>query len=959
MNDGNLPESRTHMTNGKEIAGSNVRRKHLLVPLGVIFCLMICMVAYSSRVIYAVTVANVHEVGEDRISGVAAQLENYLDMTKSVLWVTADTVDHMSRTGASTDDVLRYITEESSNQEQHFDENFTGIYGYVMGEYLDGAGWEPPAGYNPVERDWYKAATEEHGESAIVAPYVDAQTGAVIISISRMLSNGTDVLSLDVRMNRIQDIVSELQVKGKGYGFIVDEDGMIIAHQDEAQKGQILTEAEDGQALMNQIMATGRGSFEMGAGANTSTVFVHQVMDQWYAVIVIGNDELFAEVWQQLIVNVLICVAIFALIASIYLVGQRNERNYSRRIEEMRAEEQQQAYEARALKLEKEAADQANQAKSDFLADMSHEIRTPINAVLGMNEMVLRESSQAQELVGAEEGALNDAFRNISAYAGNVERAGKNLLSIINDILDFSKIEAGKISVEEGEYRLSSLLNDVGDMISLKAREKGLEYAIDVDETIPDRLFGDEGRIRQIITNILSNAVKYTQHGEVSLSVGSKDEAEGVDGVQGVREVGRIITLVIAVKDTGIGIKSADLEKVFGKFQRVDLEANSTVEGAGLGLAITQNLLAMMGGSIAVESEYGVGSTFTIELPQQVVSNEPVGNIQTRFEGNLQEVKSYQETFRAPDAQVLVVDDTPMNITVVVALLKGTEVSIDTATSGEDALSLTQVKPYDLILLDQRMPNMDGIETLGLIRSQKDGANRKTPVVCLTADAVIGARERYLSEGFTDYLTKPVNGQSLERMLISHLPDEKVSIISKAAQAELGPESLLDEQGADEYASLREAGITPTIGLRYCQGDELLYRELLCDFAQGADEKAWTIVRYFGERDWKNYSIQVHSLKSSSRMIGATALSDAAASLEVAADEGRERDLIAGHGAMMESYALVAEAVVATVQGFGRFSIGRPNTNESVVPSDGNAVEQLSEDDDILEFMPDTGGDLR
>ena len=947
------------MTDGKETAVSNVRRKHLLVPLGVIFCLMICMVAYSSRVIYGATMANVHEVGEDRISGAAAQLENYLDMTKSVLWVTADTVDHMSRTGASTDDVLRYITEESSNQEQQFDENFTGIYGYVMGEYLDGVGWEPPAGFNPVERDWYKAAIKERGESAIVAPYVDAQTGAVIISISRMLSNGTDVLSLDVRMNRIQDMVGELQIKGKGYGFIVDEDGMIIAHQDEAQKGQFLTETEDGQALMSQITATGKGSFEMGAGAYTSTVFVHQVMDQWYAVIVIGNDELFAEVWQPLIVNVLICVAIFVLIASIYLMGQRNERNYSRRIEEMRADEQRQAYEARALKLEKEAADQANQAKSDFLADMSHEIRTPINAVLGMNEMVLRESSQAQELVGAEDGALNDAFRNITGYAGNVERAGKNLLSIINDILDFSKIEAGKISVEEQEYRLSSLLNDVSDMISLKAREKGLEYTIDVDETIPDCLFGDEGRIRQIITNILNNAVKYTQHGGISLSVARKGEAGGDDGAQGAREAGRTITLVITVKDTGIGIKPADIEKVFDKFQRVDLEANSTVEGTGLGLAITQNLLAMMGGSIAAESEYGVGSTFRIELPQRVVSDEPIGNIQTRFGENLQEMKGYRELFRAPDAQILVVDDTPMNITVAVALLKSTEVNIDTATSGEDALSLTQAMPYDLILLDQRMPSMDGIETLSLIRSQKDGANSKTPVVCLTADAVIGARERYLSEGFTDYLTKPINSQSLERMLISHLPDEKVTIISKAPQAEPGQEPLLDEQGADEYASLREAGISPTIGLRYCQGDESLYRELLSDYAQGADEKAWTIVRYFGERDWKNYSIQVHSIKSSSRMIGATALSDAAASLEVAADEGRERDLIAGHGAMMESYAQVAAAVAATVQGFDGFSRGQLNTDEPVASGDGDAAESLSDDDIILEFMPDTDGDLR
>ena len=934
------------MTDRKGIEG---RRKRQLVPLGVIFCLMVCMVAYSSHVIYAVTVANVHEVGEDRIAGVAAQLENYLEMTKSVLWVTADTVDHMSRTGATTDDVLRYITEESSNQEQHFDENFTGIYGYVMGEYLDGVGWEPPAGFSPTNRDWYVAAIAENGDSAIVPPYVDAQTGAVIISISRMLSNGTDVLSLDVMMNHIQDMVGELQIKGKGYGFIVDEDGMIVAHQDEGQKGRILGETEDGQALLRQITAIGKGSFEMDEGDSKSTVFVHRVMDQWYAVIVVSNNELFAEVWQQLIVNIMICLSISALIASIYLVGQRNERNYSRRIEEMRAEEQRQAYEARALKLEKEAADQANQAKSDFLADMSHEIRTPINAVLGMNEVVLRESSSAQDLVRPEDKALKDAFGNIIGYAGNVERAGKNLLSIINDILDFSKIEARKINIEEREYRLSSLLNDVSGMISLKARDKGLDYSIDVDETIPDRLFGDEGRIGQIITNILNNAVKYTQRGMIGLSVGRDDD--------GAWEVGQVITLAIEVKDTGIGIKSDDIDKVFDKFQRVDLKTNSTVEGTGLGLAITQNLLAMMGGSIDAESEYGVGSTFTIRLPQRIVSDEPIGNIKARFAEYVQAAKSYRESFCAPDAQILIVDDTPMNITVAVALLRDTKVSIDTATSGEDALALTREKSYDLILLDQRMPNMDGIETLNLIRTQEGGNNSKTPIVCLTADAVIGARERYLSEGFTDYLTKPVDGQSLERMLLAHLPEEKVTIVSEDMQDGSRPGSAAYEH--DGYAPLYKAGILPEIGLQYCQGDESLYEKLLDDFARGADEKAWTIVRYFGSRDWKNYSIQVHALKSLSKMIGATALSEAAAALEAAADEGRERDLIAGHGAMMERYASVASAVV-TVRGASGPSTGKPSTSESSTESDDDVIEFLPEDDDVIfEFMPDTGGDLR
>ena len=943
------------MSEKRETGGAGARRVHRLVPIAVIFCLMVGLVVYSSRAIYDVTVANVHEVGEDRISGVAAELDNYLEMSKSVLWVTADTVDHMTRSGASADDVLRYITEESSNQEQHFDENYTGIYGYVMGQYLDGVGWEPPDGFDPTERDWYVAAVEAGGESAIVPPYVDAQTGAVIISISRMLSNGTDVLSLDVTMNHIQDMIGELQIKGKGYGFIVDDDGMIIAHEDEAQKGRLLTETEDGRALMSEIAKVGNGSFETDEGGSASTVFVRQVMGQWYAVIVVGNDELLAEVWQQLAVNILTCLVVFALIVFIYLIGQRNERNYSRRIEEMRTEEQRRAFEARALKLEKEAAEQANRAKSDFLADMSHEIRTPINAVLGMNEMILRESSGARELAGPGEGALRDAFGNIIGYAGNVERAGKNLLSIINDILDFSKIEAGKIDIEEGEYSLSSLLNDVCNMASLKAREKGLGYSIDVDESVPERLFGDEGRIRQIITNILNNAVKYTQRGGIRLRVGCKGD--------GAPEAGRIVTLCIAVEDTGIGIRPEDIGKVFAKFQRVDLEANSTVEGTGLGLAITQSLLAMMGGSISVESEYGAGSTFAFELPQRAVSDEPVGSIQARFEGYAKAAKSYRESFSAPDARILIVDDTPMNITVAAGLLKSTEVAIDTATSGEEALALTQANAYDLILLDQRMPHMDGTETLGLIRSQEGGSNCKTPVVCLTADALVGARERYLAEGFTDYLTKPVDGKSLERMMMVHLPGEKVTVVREEAQTGTGSGSAPD--GRDGYAPLRAAGVAPEVGLQYCQGDESLYRELLGDYARGADEKAWAIARHFGVRDWESYSIQVHSLKSSSKTIGATALSEAAAKQEAAADEGRERDIVAGHGAMMEGYARVAAAVAATVRAAGDHAAGAPDalgsaaesTTVSAAESAVGAIGLSPEDGEILEFLPDEGGD--
>ena len=912
-------------------------RNSLRLPIIIIFLLMMCMVLYTSYVINDVSVANIQEVGEDRISAAEAQLENYLEMTKSTLWVTSDTVDHMSRNGASTDDILRYITEESENQKQHFDENYTGIYGYVMGEYLDGVGWTPPDNFDPQHRVWYLRAIEANGEAVIVPPYVDAQTNAVIISISRMLSNGTDVLSLDVMMNHILDIVSDLKIKEKGYGFIVSDDGTIIAHQDQSKEGSLLTDDEAQLALFDKIREVRNGNFEVTVDGKASTVFVRQIVDQWYIVIVISNDELTAEVQQQLIINVLICTVIFILIALFYFIGRRRERNYAHRIEEMRVEEQRQAYEARALKLEKEAADQANRAKSDFLADMSHEIRTPINAVLGMNEMIQRESSRSQSLVDSDAEAAKAAFGNISTYAGNVERAGKNLLAIINDILDFSKIEAGKINIENDEYKLSSVLNDVSNMVLFKAREKGLQFTIDVDEQLPDGLIGDEVHVRQILTNVLNNAVKYTTRGSVSMSVRC---AEG-----DVFEAGQVIHLVVSVQDTGIGIKPEDLEKLFAKFQRVDLNTNSTVEGTGLGLAITQSLLAMMGGSIDVETVYGEGSTFTITLPQGVFSAEPVGNIQARFEKHMRSERVYEETFSAPDARILIVDDTPMNLTVAIGLLKGTEMRIDTALGGNDALALTQVNAYDLVLLDQRMPKMDGIETLHLMRSQEEGLNRATPVICLTADAVIGARERYIAEGFTDYLTKPIDSQALTQMLMKYLPDEKVIAVRETTQ--MATDSDLAGDSPNAFAPLRHAGIDSDIGLQYCQNDLSLYRSLLREYAHAGAEKAGVLRRCHDAHDWENYSIAVHSLKSSSKTIGATSLWSVASKLEAAADEGRLRDIDTGHEAMLEQYDATVEAIRAVLQDLDELG------------SDGaQAFETDFGDDEILEFMPDAGSEL-
>ena len=430
------------------------------------------------------------------------------------------------------------------------------------------------------------------------------------------------------------------------------------------------------------------------------------------------------------------------------------------------------------------------------------------------------------------------------------------------------------------------------------------------------------------MTNILNNAVKYTLHGSVSMDISRAPD----DPV----EVGKTLHLIIAVRDTGIGIKPEDIAKLFTKFQRVDLSSNSTVEGTGLGLAITRSLLAMMNGTIRVESEYGEGSTFTITLPQKIVSREPAATVQSRMDAHTPAAGTAGETFRAPDASVLIVDDTPMNLTVAIGLMKCTEIKIDTATGGEEALKLTRSKAYDLILMDQRMPKMDGVETLRHIRAQEGGANRETPVVCLTADAVIGARERYIAEGFTNYLTKPINSQELDQMLLRYLPGDKIIADSMApdSAAKAAPVNAAE----DAYAVLRPVGIIPEVGLQYCRMDRNLYLSLLYEYANNADGKAQEIRKYYDEKDWGNYSIRVHSLKSSSKMIGATALSEMAAKLEKAADEGRQSEIAYNHEVMLEHFA---------------DTVGAIRELESLTSEGQDLAPIDSGEDDIMEFMPE------
>lgn len=388
------------------------------------------------------------------------------------------------------------------------------------------------------------------------------------------------------------------------------------------------------------------------------------------------------------------------------------------------------------IEKEKQYAIATSESRTQFFASMSHEIRTPINTIIGMNEMILRENENEE----------------IEEYSYNIKSASQMLLGIINDILDFSKIEAGKLQIVESDYRLADMINDVALGNGLRAKRKKLEFNLNVDETLPCVLKGDEIRIKQILNNLLSNAVKYTEKGNVTFSVKGIQDEEG-------------FSLLISVKDTGIGIKEEDMNNLFSSFQRLELSKNRHIEGTGLGLNITKLLVELMDGTISVESEYGKGSCFTVKLQQKIVDKTAMGNLEQRRKAERAEKTSKEKGLHIPNAKILVVDDTKMNLVVIKGLLKRTGAQLDMAESGNQCFDMTKEKKYDVILMDHMMPEPDGVQTLHMIREDKENLNRETPIVVLTANAIAGMKEEYMAEGFDDYLSKPVEVEKLEEVL--------------------------------------------------------------------------------------------------------------------------------------------------------------------------------------------------
>lgn len=730
------------------------------------------------------------------------------------------------------------------------------------------SGWKPSEGWRVEDREWYKQTVGAKEDWSISPPYCDIQTGYYCVTFSKELySSDTGefigVFAIDFYMDKLVEILGG-SYSDTGYAFLTDEDGRILNHPYGSYQ---MTENSSRNVFeLPYHMAspyTGDVAFFSDYdGELKAAVSMFNEMSHLSLYVVSDLQTAYGDIlifsFLSIAALVFCMVLVYRLITSLIKLQERTNKSL------------------------REAADSAiaaDEAKSKFLAQMSHEIRTPINAVIGMNEMILRES----------------ADNTIREYAVNIQSAGRTLLSLINSILDFSKIEDGKMEIIPVKYDTASMIHDLVSSITPRAKSKGLELIVRTDATLPSALKGDDVRIKQVVSNLLTNAVKYTEKGSVKLIFKRENQHDDT------------IDLYVEVTDTGIGIKEEDLGALFDSFKRLEEKRNRNIEGTGLGMSIVTKLLGMMDSKLEVHSEYGKGSTFCFRVRQRIASPVAMGDYQSRIM-KPDELDDDMRHLYAPRAQVLVVDDNEMNIKVAVSMLKVYGIVPDTAGSGHDAIELCKEKKYHIIFMDHMMPILDGIETLKLLKEQQL-IDDHTSVIALTANAIVGAKEMYLGEGFNDYLTKPIESRKFEKLIEKYLPERLVT------HRKLEPPTIKEEKhDADSFTmtELKELhekcpAIDVMTGLGYCMDSKEFFLDTLDGYLQ--TDKRLELSQAFESGDIKNYGILAHSLKSTSKTVGALVLSEHAKELEFAAKRGDEAYIKEHHESVMTEYAAVLDGV--------------------------------------------------
>jgi signal transduction histidine kinase/DNA-binding NarL/FixJ family response regulator/HPt (histidine-containing phosphotransfer) domain-containing protein len=759
------------------------------------------------------------------------RLESYRITFEDIVFIVEDMYIRQIEIEEIEKELVRWANRLFDQDEMYH--GFLNIYGFIGGKLVFGAPWDIPDDYIPTRRPWFIGAFKDYGKVNFCLPYYDAITGEWILSLSKVVfdkdGNPFGVMAVDILMSLIVDYINDMHLIESGYGALLDSELRLIVHPDETIFGMKFDEIDSRNSDYKELMALLWEYDNINAYRYKSlegvdyVLFGRRLTNGWYLYVASPYRDFYRDVDFMII-----ALSLAGLLSTILLCGILTVMHRA-----------------------KERADRANKFKSSFLANMSHEIRTPMNAIIGMTELLLNSKLTDHDLE-----CVNDI--NISAHS---------LLSIINDILDLSKVEAGKLEVKPIHYDFYALIDNIASMFTFIAKKKELEFIFNNDRKMSRYLYGDDIKIRQMLLNILGNAIKYTEKGYVSLSVITSVESKN---------------LTFEIKDTGLGVPKEDIPKLFNAFEQSHLEQTRNIVGTGLGLPISKAFIELMGGRITLESKVGQGSVFKIVIP--VVEGDE-SKVVHHEDGILKD-----NTISALKANILIVDDNEFNLKVAYGLLNLFEIDAKTVMSGKEAVEMVKNNDFDIVFMDHMMPEMDGLETTAEIRKlYQNGINEKYKnlvIIALTANAIQGAKEVFLESGFNDFISKPIELHELLNILMKWLPFEKVNmkIDSKAS-------SISEVKTPEDYEDFINAinhidEINMEIGLSRVNGVINMYRKNLKLMHEALVPNNEKLTMLLKNKDIGNFAISVHAIKSMLASVGAIDLSGIAYNLETASKNG-------------------------------------------------------------------------